>query len=125
MGAYTEVEIISCPSKAAVGQTVSVTVRVTNKHSAGITIWTPVVATGKVTNNYNRFIDKEGYVSAGQTKEYIGTFIMFNEDVDVSAYAYYWTTYGYYHLDDEAHKTVELSELVPEFSGLEITDYRR
>lgn len=122
MGVYTKIEIVSCPSKAAHGERVDISVKVTNLHTAAINIQTAVTyhydGSGGVLYRWE-------VIAAGSSRTYSDWFSMPSADTEVRAASYYKVVDGYYYFDDQDVETIKLKELVPEFSALKITNYER
>jgi hypothetical protein len=102
---YTKI-VLSCPKAAKPGETVNVKTEVTNISSELMWISTFVIVWDKTTGAWERPIMEAEWIQAGETKEYTGSFTMFERDVDIGAYTYV----GEVILDNEVHKTVKAGE---------------
>jgi len=117
-GTYTEItEIWTDKDSYSPGETVWVSVLIKNLHSASIHIRCEGLA------NDSKFMDLDAWVNPGITYSFGGYFTMPNSDVTIHAKSYYEGTDRLWHLDDEKTKDVSLTELAPEVTQFEISDY--
>lgn len=118
-GQYTEIVEIVAPETAGAGEQVSIVVRVKNLGSYAFYI----AATAVFDATQFPVSPEYATVGAGQVQSFSGSFIMPSNAVRVTVWSWYWTG-SEWHLDDERSVDIALAQLAPEFSQLEIADYR-
>lgn len=124
MAQYADIYLIEAPSEAMAGIRVDIRVHIKNLYSApigimvggaleyGVTPWPGIT-----------FPNDRADFPPGESYYFEGYFTMPDSDVTIHAYSYWYGTDGMWHLDDEMTKDVRLSELAPEVTQFEITDY--
>ena len=126
MALYADIIEIVSPSQAQAGSRVDITVRVRNTFSADIGIKVVGVPeyTGIPPGLYIDFPEPTADVGPGATWSFDGWFTMPNARVTVHIYSYWYGSDGYWHLDDEMTKTVDLAAAPqPTISEFRIVDY--
>lgn len=126
MALYADIIEIVSPSQAQAGSRVDVTVRVKNTFSAAIGIKVVGVPeyTGIPPGLYIDFPEPMADVGPGAIQSFSGWFIMPNARVTVHIYSYWYGSDGYWHLDDEMTKAVDLAAAPqPTISEFRIVDY--
>jgi len=124
MAQVAEIIEIVAPSEAVAGSTVTIRVTIKNKASveAGIMVggaleygptpWPSIT----FPNDWANFPPGESYY-------FEGYFTMPDSDVTIHAYSYWYGSDGLWHFDDEKTKDVNLTELAPEVTQFEISNY--
>jgi len=127
MAQYADIVGITAPSEAMEGSRVDITARIKNLYSSisgimvggaleyGVSPWPGIT-----------FPENSANVGPGSTHSFSGHFTMPDKKVTIHAYSYYYASDGYWYLDDEMTKTVNLAE-IPEsdFGSIEIVSYQR
>ena len=126
MAQYADIVEIVAPAQAAPGDRVDITVRVRNTYSGaigimvggaleyGVTPWTGI-----------DFPESSANVDGGVIYSFGGSFIMPGSRVTIHAYSYWYGADGYWYLDDEMTKVVNLAALAPQVSEFKISDFYR
>jgi len=126
MAQVAEITEIVAPSEAVAGSTVTIRVTIKNLASveAGIMVG-GALEYGPIPWPGITFPNSWANVPAGQTQSFSGYFTMPNSDVTIHAYSYWYGEDGAWHFDDEKTKNVSLTELAPEVTQFEISDYAK
>ena len=125
-GTYAEIVEVVAPGSAAADSTVSVEVKVKNKHSSTIGIMVGGALDYGVTPWPGiGFPDYSANVEPGATRTFYGSFKMPSKAVTIHAYSYWYGSDGSWHFDDERTKKVNLAELAAAISQFQILDYSK
>lgn len=124
MAQYADIIEIVAPSQAAPGDRVDITVRVRNTYSAAIGI----MAGGALDYGMSPwpgidFPTNSDNVDGGITYSFSGSFTMPDGRVTIHVYSYWYGADGYWYLDDEMTKVVNLLALSPQVNEFKIADF--
>ena len=124
MAQYADIVEIVAPSQAAPGSRVDITIRIKNLYSAPI----GVMVGGALEYGISpwpsiSFSEDSANVNAGVTYSFNGYFYMPESRVTIHAYSYWYGADGYWHVDDELTKVVNLASLTPQVSEFQISDF--
>lgn len=118
-GAYTDIISITAPSSAAAGEIVNVTIIIKSTANVPLT-----VSVAGVYDSEERFIDGlTATIYPGLTHSFSGSFAMPSSACTIHAYSSYWGVDGLWHLDDEAAKNVNLTQVQEEWVELGSVTY--
>ncbi len=124
MALYADILEIVAPSQTLPGDRVDITVRIKNTYSGAIGI----MVGGALEYGVSPwpgidFPESSANVDGGVTYSFSGSFIMPDRRVTIHAYSYWYGADGYWHLDDEMTKVVNLAALTPQVSEFRIADF--
>lgn len=124
MAQYADIVEIVAPSQAAPGSRVDITIRIKNLYSAPI----GVMVGGALEYGVSpwpgiSFSEDSANVNAGVTYSFNGYFYMPENRVTIHAYSYWYGADGYWHVDDELTKVINLVTLTPQVSEFKISDF--
>jgi len=124
MALYADILEIIAPSQTLPGDRVDITVRIKNTYSGAIGIMVGGAQEYGVSPWPGiDFPESSANVDGGVTYSFSGSFIMPDRRVTIHAYSYWYGADGYWHLDDEMTKVVNVAALTPQVSEFRIADF--
>ncbi len=124
MALYADILEIVAPSQTLPGDRVDITVRIKNTYSGAIGIMVGGAQEYGVSPWPGiDFPESSANVDGGVTYSFSGSFIMPDRRVTIHAYSYWYGADGYWHLDDEMTKVVNVAALTPQVSEFRIADF--
>ncbi|MDD5703073.1 MAG: hypothetical protein PHU23_13605 [Dehalococcoidales bacterium] len=126
MATYAQIVEIVAPAQAYPGNKVDITVKVKNLYASVISLMVGgALEYGASPWPEITYPQSGADVDGGVTYSFNGYFYMPDKSVTIHAYSYWYGGDGYWHLDDEKTKGVNIGALTPLVSEFKITDFAK